>query len=83
MASRTDYHDLGQDNPSLKWKASRIKNFKIAHDKGEIYCEINFENDDDFACRTAKTLEETKELIEDGFEYITEMEDIKLFRKRK
>lgn len=34
-------------------------------------------------CRTAKTLEEVKELIESGFEYVTDMDGFKLFRKRK
>ena len=31
----------------------------------------------------AKTLEEAKQLIESGFEYVCDMEDCKLFRKRK
>jgi len=34
-------------------------------------------------CRAAKTLEEAKGLMEAGFEYVTDMEDVKLFRKRK
>jgi len=38
---------------------------------------------DDLVCRVAKTLEEAKNLIEAGFEYVTDMEEIKLFRKRK
>jgi integrase len=43
---------------------------------------INFQ-DDDYICKTAKTLTEATQLIEAGFEYITEMDNIKLFRKRK
>jgi len=31
----------------------------------------------------AKTIDEAKELLEVGFEYVTDMGDIKLFRKRK
>ena len=31
----------------------------------------------------AKTVEETTELIEPGFDYVTEMNGVKLFRKRK
>jgi len=31
----------------------------------------------------AKTIDEAKELLEVGFEYVTDMDDIKLFRKRK
>jgi hypothetical protein len=30
-----------------------------------------------------KTLEEAKKLVETGFEYVCDMEDYKLFRKRK
>jgi len=38
---------------------------------------------DEFTVRTAKTIEGAKKLLEVGFEYVTEMEDAKLFRKRK
>lgn len=49
----------------------------------EIYTHlIEFENEE-YHSATAKTIEEAKQLIESGFEYVTEMEDIKLFRKRK
>jgi integrase len=43
---------------------------------------INFEAED-YVCKTAKSLKEAAELIEAGFEYVTEMEGYKLFRKRK
>jgi len=43
---------------------------------------ISFEGDE-FTCRTAKTIDEAKGLIEAGFEYVTDMKDCKLFRKRK
>jgi len=32
---------------------------------------------------TAKNLQEATQLIENGFEYVTEMDRTKLFRKRK
>ena len=38
---------------------------------------------DEFTVRTAKTVEEAKKLLEVGFEYVTEVEGVKLFRKRK
>jgi hypothetical protein len=38
---------------------------------------------DDWACKTATTLEQAAQLIENGFEYVTDMNGIKLFRKRK
>lgn len=43
---------------------------------------IDFEGDE-FTCKTAKTLEEAKQLVEAGFDYVTDMDDCKLFRKRK
>lgn len=43
---------------------------------------VNFQSDD-YVCKVAKTLIEATQLIEAGLGYITEMENIKLFRKRK
>lgn len=43
---------------------------------------VNFENDE-FYSANAKTVEETQKLIEAGFEYVCNFEEIKLFRKRK
>ena len=43
---------------------------------------INFEGDE-FTCKTAKTIYEAKGLIEAGFDYVTDMNSYKLFRKRK
>jgi len=42
---------------------------------------VNFE-DDRFTCRTAAT-DEAKELIEAGFEHVTHMDGVELFRKPK
>lgn len=50
----------------------------------EIYTHlVEFESMDDFHAATAKTVEEAKQLIESGFEYVTDIDDVKLFRKRK
>lgn len=38
---------------------------------------------DEFISKTAKTPKEVCELIESGFEYVTEMDDLKFFKKRK
>jgi hypothetical protein len=43
---------------------------------------INFDRED-FICKTAKELQEARALIKAGFEYVTEMDGVKLFRKRK
>jgi integrase len=39
--------------------------------------------DDEFEVATASTIEEAKEIISAGFEYVTEMRGVKLFRKPK
>lgn len=36
-----------------------------------------------YTCKTATNIKEATQLIENGFEYITEIDEIKLFRKRK
>ena len=38
---------------------------------------------DEYVCKAAKTVKEASELIENGFEYICELDDARLFRKRK
>ena len=43
---------------------------------------IHFESDQ-YSCKIAKTLEEASALIEAGFEYVTEMDGVKLFKIRK
>ncbi|PVX23425.1 MAG: hypothetical protein CW716_12170 [Candidatus Bathyarchaeum sp.] len=40
-------------------------------------------DDCDFTTATAETVNEVCKLIEDGFEYVTEIEGVKVFRKRK
>jgi integrase len=44
---------------------------------------INNEGDDEYICKAAKTIEQAAELIEAGFEYVCEIDGVKLFRKRK
>ncbi|MEM3728373.1 MAG: site-specific integrase [Candidatus Bathyarchaeia archaeon] len=48
-----------------------------------IYTQLIPSNEDDFICKAATTVEEAKQLIEAGFEYVCDIEGIKLFRKRK
>jgi len=38
---------------------------------------------DNYTSRIAKTVKEARELVEAGFEYICDIDDVKLFRKRK
>lgn len=44
---------------------------------------IHAENCDEYICKAARTVEQATELIEAGFEYVCEVEGVKLFRKRK
>lgn len=39
--------------------------------------------DDEFVCQVARTVEEAKALIEAGFDYVCELDGVKLFKKRK
>ena len=44
---------------------------------------LQFDNDEKYVCKVAQNIEQATELIENGFEYVTKMEGLKLFRKRK
>ena len=48
-----------------------------------IYTQLVTFEDDDFICKTAENVKEAKELIEAGYDYVTEMDGLKLFKKRK
>ena len=43
---------------------------------------VNLESDE-WTCRAAATREEAMSLIEGGFQYVTDMDEVKLFKKRK
>jgi integrase/DNA-directed RNA polymerase subunit M/transcription elongation factor TFIIS len=44
---------------------------------------IQHDGDDEYVCKVAKTVEQASELIEAGFDYVCEIDGVKLFRKRK
>jgi integrase len=48
-----------------------------------IYTQLLNLNEDEWTCKSANNVKDATALIEAGFEYITEMEGLKLFRKRK
>jgi integrase len=48
-----------------------------------IYTQLLNLNEDEWTCKTASNVNEATSLIEAGFEYITEIDELKLFRKRK
>lgn len=43
---------------------------------------VNFEGDE-FVCRVARTVDEAKDLVESGFDYVTDVDEMKLFHKTK
>ena len=43
---------------------------------------VNWETDD-YTCKVARTVEEAKTLIESGFDYVTDVDGLKPFIKRK
>jgi len=60
---------------------------QMGHKKIEttlIYTQLlHLEEDDNFTCKTASNVKQATELIENGFEYIQEIDGIRLYRKRK
>jgi site-specific recombinase XerD len=44
---------------------------------------ITFSDGEEYTCKVAKDIKEATELIEAGFQYVTDMDEMKLFRKRK
>jgi integrase len=59
---------------------------QMGHKKIEttlIYTQLLNLNEDEWTCKTATNIKEDQELLEAGFEYITERDGLKLYRKRK
>jgi integrase len=48
-----------------------------------VYTHLIDNENDDFVCKVARSVDEAKELVESGFDYVTDMDNMKLFRKRK
>jgi len=60
---------------------------QMGHKKIEttlIYTQLlHLDENDNFTCKTARNVKEATELIENGFQYIQEIDGIRLYRKRK
>ncbi len=59
---------------------------QMGHKKVEttlIYVQLLNLNDDEWTCKTATNIKEATKLVEAGFQYITEIDGMKLFKKRK
>jgi integrase len=48
-----------------------------------IYTQLVTFEDDEYICKAAENVKEAKELIEAGYQYVCDMDNLKLFRKRK
>jgi integrase len=48
-----------------------------------IYTQLVKFESDEFLCKIAKTVDEARALVESGFDYVTDVEGLKLLRKRK
>ena len=49
-----------------------------------IYTQLlHLNEEDEYTCKVAQTVEQATTLVENGFQYVTEMDGLKLFRKRK
>jgi hypothetical protein len=48
-----------------------------------IYTHVIRFSGDEYVSAVAKTVDEARKLVEGGFEYVTEMDGLKLFRRRK
>jgi integrase len=44
---------------------------------------IQLDGEEEYTCKSVTTIQEATQLIEAGFQYVTEMDGIKLFKKRK
>jgi len=48
-----------------------------------MYTQLVTLTEDEYTCRVAKTVEEATQLIESGFDCVTDIDEVKLFKKRK
>ena len=69
----------GKDRP-------KVDSYKSKRSKWVVAFEKKYDTvitDDDFISKVAKTVKETCQLVEAGFEYVCDIDGIKVFRKRK
>lgn len=55
----------------------------MKHEFNLIYTHLVSFESDEFHVRVAKSIKDDEELIEAGFEYVTQRNNLKLYRKRK
>jgi hypothetical protein len=72
---------IGGEVIGTRWKIAL--EIKSGHDDVCVYTHLVQFESDEYVCKVAGTVKEAAALIERGFEYVTEIERLKLFRKRK
>lgn len=48
-----------------------------------MYTQLINLTEDEYTCKVTKTVEEAAKLVESGFDYVTDIDSFKLFKKRK
>ena len=48
-----------------------------------LYTQLIDSEEDDYVCKIAQTTKEISQLIEDGFDYVCDLQNLKFFKKRK
>ncbi len=79
-----DMISKGSNHPLRCFQASKL--LQMGHKRIKhtlIYTHLIRFADGEFVSAIAKTVDEARKLVEAGFEYVTEFEGIKIFRKRK
>jgi hypothetical protein len=70
------FHDFGAVMASLGHKSLR---YVLLH----AQLSRNYESGDGYVCKEARTRQEAKQLIEEGFKYVMDNDGVSLFRKLK
>ena len=78
---------ISQQDSTQKTKDILFVKQQMGHRKIEttlIYTQLlNTNEEEEYTCRISTNTKEDAELIESGFEYVTERDGNKIFRKRK
>jgi integrase len=78
LKATSEYYKTGGDILRVKY----ILGHKRLETTGK-YAHYQAFRSEEYTCKAVETKEEAIKLIESGFEYVTDMNDFKLFRKRK
>jgi hypothetical protein len=66
-----------------RWLFNGVESKMQFRNRHARYTQLVTFEDDDYTCKAAANVKDATELIEAGYEYVCDMDNIKLFRKRK